>query len=77
MKAVVRGLAVGDDEVGTLSVGVPLTTLASCCVQKLKELQAERHDKDVKLRVEVEGGGCSGFQYKFRLDSSSAAPDDM
>jgi Fe-S cluster assembly iron-binding protein IscA len=43
----------------------------------LKELQAERHDNSVKLRVEVEGGGCSGFQYKFRLDSSSTAPDDM
>jgi iron-sulfur cluster assembly accessory protein len=28
------------------------------------------------LRVSVEGGGCSGFQYKFDIDSK-AAPDDF
>jgi iron-sulfur cluster assembly accessory protein len=28
------------------------------------------------LRVSVEGGGCSGFQYKFDLVGSSA-PDDL
>src|SRR5436309_2991874 len=28
------------------------------------------------LRVSVEGGGCSGFQYKFGFDSKPA-PDDV
>jgi iron-sulfur cluster assembly accessory protein len=28
------------------------------------------------LRVSVEGGGCSGFQYKFDVDQSKA-PDDL
>lgn len=27
------------------------------------------------LRVSVEGGGCSGFQYKFDVDRSRAADD--
>lgn len=58
-----------------------LTAHRAACVwlmQRLKELQAESPaGKDVKLRVEVEGGGCSGFQYKFRLDDSAAAADDV
>jgi iron-sulfur cluster assembly accessory protein len=29
-----------------------------------------------KLRVSVEGGGCSGFSYKFGFDQSNA-PDDL
>jgi iron-sulfur cluster assembly accessory protein len=28
------------------------------------------------LRVSVEGGGCSGFQYRFDIESE-AAPDDL
>src|SRR5579872_6125124 len=27
------------------------------------------------LRVSVEGGGCSGFQYKFDIDQTKAADD--
>ena len=29
------------------------------------------------LRVSVEGGGCSGFQYKFDLVGEDAAEDDL
>lgn len=29
------------------------------------------------LRVSVEGGGCSGFQYKFDLEPATAGEDDL
>src|SRR5207244_11647989 len=35
-----------------------------------------REPQGTMLRVSVEGGGCSGFQYKFDMDRSPAA-DDM
>lgn len=43
--------------------------------QRLKELQAEKADSPLYLRIEVEGGGCSGFQYKFNLDGQLQKDD--
>jgi len=46
------------------------------CVQRMKELQKVGDLKGEKmLRVSVEGGGCSGFQYNFTLDDNRN-PDD-
>jgi iron-sulfur cluster insertion protein len=42
--------------------------LAESAVTKLKELFAEENNPDLKLRVFVQGGGCSGFQYGFTFD---------
>jgi len=30
-----------------------------------------------KLRVSVEGGGCSGFQYKYEFFTGDSNPDDI
>lgn len=42
------------------------------CASKLKRV-AEANEF---LRVEVEGGGCSGFQYKFKLDNAINEKED-
>ena len=35
---------------------------------KVKNLIEEEGNSDLKLRVFVQGGGCSGFQYGFTFD---------
>ena len=42
---------------------------------KVKELIADEGNPDLKLRVFVSGGGCSGFQYGFTFEESVAEDD--
>ena len=42
---------------------------------KVRELIEEEGNPDLKLRVFVTGGGCSGFQYGFTFDEEVAEDD--
>ena len=42
---------------------------------KVKELVTEEENPQLKLRVYVTGGGCSGFQYGFTFDEKQAEDD--
>lgn len=44
-------------------------------VAKLRELFAEENNPNLKLRVFVQGGGCSGFSYGFTFDEAQAEDD--
>jgi len=49
--------------------------LDASAVVKLKELIAEEGNPALMLRVFVQGGGCSGFQYGFTFDESAGEDD--
>ena len=49
--------------------------LDTSAVTKLKDILAEENNPAAKLRVFVQGGGCSGFQYGFTLDESKNEDD--
>ena len=53
----------------------PAITLSPAAADRLKAI-ALREGRPIMLRVAVDGGGCSGFQYRFDL-VEAAEPDDL
>jgi iron-sulfur cluster insertion protein len=49
--------------------------LTDSAILKIADILAEENDPLVKLRVFVQGGGCSGFSYGFTLDQEQAEDD--
>jgi iron-sulfur cluster insertion protein len=45
-----------------------MLSLSDSAVQKVYDLIQEEGNPELKLRVFVQGGGCSGFQYGFTFD---------
>ena len=50
-----------------LDMAVPLT-FTDAAANKVKSLISEEENNELKLRVYITGGGCSGFQYGFTFD---------
>ena len=42
---------------------------------KVRQLIEEENNTELKLRIYVSGGGCSGFQYGFTFDENAAEDD--
>ena len=45
-----------------------LVNMLPNAIAKVKELVAEENNPELKLRMFVSGGGCSGFQYGFTFE---------
>jgi len=78
-KAIVATINLWVNEMVSVNIsanfGKPLNAVAEVTLQfsdaaarKAKTLIAEEGNPDLKLRVFVQGGGCSGFQYGFTFD---------
>ena len=50
-------------------------TITEACSIKIAELLAEENNPNLKLRVFVQGGGCSGLQYGFTFEEEQADDD--
>lgn len=57
-------------------VPVPLI-FTDAAATKVKNLVEEEGNPELKLRVYVTGGGCSGFQYGFSFDEEQADDDTI
>lgn len=51
-------------------------SLSESAAKRIAEILASEPGKNA-MRVSVEGGGCSGFSYKFDLVGDTAAPNDL
>jgi iron-sulfur cluster insertion protein len=52
-----------------------MVTMNPGAITKIKELLAEENNPNLKLRMFVQGGGCSGFQYGFTFDEEQNEDD--
>jgi iron-sulfur cluster insertion protein len=51
--------------------------LTNGAARKVGELITKERDQSLMLRVYIEGGGCSGFQYGFELDAEENDDDTI
>lgn len=56
------------------SIDAPLR-FSAAAARKVRELIAEEGNDALKLRVYIQGGGCSGFQYGFEFDEQRNEDD--
>jgi len=51
--------------------------LSEAAARRINKVVADEKNPTLMVRLEVAGGGCSGFQYKFGFDKSFDAAEDI
>ena len=54
-----------------------MITVTESAIKKLTKILAEEDNPELKVRMFVSGGGCSGMQYGFTLEEEPANEDDF
>jgi iron-sulfur cluster insertion protein len=54
----------------TATAGAPTLVFTNSAATKVAQLIADEGNPNLKLRVFVSGGGCSGFQYGFTFEEN-------
>ena len=52
-----------------------MITVTESAAAKIQDILAEENNSNLKLRVFVQGGGCSGMSYGFTLDETQNEDD--
>ncbi|XP_058204928.1 iron-sulfur assembly protein IscA-like 2, mitochondrial [Rhododendron vialii] len=65
-----------EDQLPSPSPSLDAIHMTDNCVRKMKDLQSdETSGREKMLRLSIEAGGCSGFQYNFSLDDKTDSDD--
>ena len=52
-----------------------MITITDSAIYKIQDILAEENNPKLRLRMFVQGGGCSGFNYGFTLDEEQNDDD--
>src|SRR5665213_1781286 len=55
----------------------PPLRLTEAAARRIKKVVTDENNPALMVRLEVLGGGCSGFQYKFSFDANKDAAEDV
>jgi len=61
----------------TTNVAESVINVSSTAASKIAELLAEENKQESGLRVFVQGGGCSGFQYGLMIEDAPTDTDQV
>lgn len=63
-------------DTSTLASPLASFTLTEAAAARINHLKTKEGKAQLRFRVSVKGGGCSGFQYEFSLDDAKPAAGD-